>query len=220
MPKNLKLTWIKEPFCGVSHAIGAVLAVAGLCLLLWLGRGKALHLTSFSIYGASLIVLYIASTLYHTLRVGERAGYWLQRLDHSAIFLLIAGSYTPVCLLALRGAWGWSLFGIIWGLAAFGVSASLFWRSKPQWLRVTLCVVMGWLVLVAIGPLHAALPAAALWWLLAGGITYSVGTVIYAADKPHLWPGKFSAHDLWHVFVIGGSVCHFVVMARYIAPLS
>lgn len=217
---NQKTSYIKEPFCGLSHGVGIVLSIAALVTLLLLAKGQPLRLIGFAVYGASLIALYTASTLYHSLTVSPRVAAWLQRFDHSAIYLLIAGSYTPVCLITLRGAWGWSLCGVVWGLAACGIACSLLWHRAPDWCRVVLCILMGWMSLVAFAPLRAALPPAGLIWLIVGGVVYSVGTVIYATDKPHLWPGKFSAHDLWHLFVLGGSACHFIAIACYVAPTA
>ena len=208
---------IKEPFCGLSHAVGALLSFAALVALLWLADGRLWNTTAAAIYGTTLITLYAASALYHSLRASPRVEALLQRLDHSAIFLLIAGSYTPICLLALRGERGWILLAAVWTLAMIGVSGSLLWKAMPDWLRVTLYVVMGWLVLGAMAPLRESLSSAGLFWLIAGGAVYSIGTVIFALDKPHLWPGKFSAHDLWHIFVIGGSVCHFVTIVGLVA---
>lgn len=208
---------IKEPFCGFSHWIGMGLSVAALLVLLIAARGRPWHTVSFAIYGATLIFLYTASALYHSLHVGPRALGWLQRLDHSAIYLLIAGTYTPVCLVTLRGAWGWSLLGAIYGLAGVGIATSLFWKRCPHWVRVTLCIGMGWLALIAIGPLRDALPASALGWLICGGLVYSIGTVFYALDKRRLWPGALTGHDVWHVFVLGGSACHFMLIFRFIA---
>ena len=208
---------IKEPFCGLSHGLGALLSIAALAALLWLADGRLWNTTAAAIYGATLILLYAASALYHSWRSSPRIEALLQRLDHSAIFLLIAGSYTPICLLALRGERGWILLGAVWTLAILGVSGSLLWKTMPDWLRVTLYVVMGYLCVGAMAPLRESLSHAGLAWLLAGGAVYSVGTVIFALDKPHLWPGKFSAHDLWHIFVIGGSACHFVTIAGLVA---
>ncbi|MBV9850879.1 MAG: hemolysin III family protein [Armatimonadetes bacterium] len=212
--------WLREPFCGISHGVGAAFSVAGLMLLLVLSKGHPWHVVSFAIYGVSLILLYTASALYHSLAVPERIADRLMRLDHCAIYLLIAGTYTPVCLLVLRGAWGWSIFGVEWGLALTGILATLLWRTAPDWFRVVLYVLMGWLIVIAFGPLRAALPAPAFWGIVAGGLTYSVGTIIFATDRPHLWPGRFSAHDLWHLFVLGGSACHFAVMARFLTPAA
>jgi hemolysin III len=210
---------LKEPFCGLSHGLGVLLSLAGLIALLVFARGKGWHLLAFSVYGISLLTLYVASTLYHSLRVSPRIEKCLARFDYCAIYFLIAGSYTPVCILALGGAVGWTLLSAVWTLAISGILACLFWKKNPAWLRMTLYLVMGWLVVFALSPLRAALPAAAIGWLTAGGVAYSVGAVILAMDRPHLWPGKFSAHDLWHLFVLGGSACHFVVMALFIAPL-
>ncbi len=191
-------------------------SAAGLAVLLLLARGHPLKTVAFGIYSVSMVLLYTASALYHSLRVGPRAEDVLMRLDHSAIYLLIAGTYTPICLLALRGAWGWSLFALEWGLALVGIGATLLWRAAPAWVRVALYLVMGWLVAVALGPLRHALPSAAFAGVVAGGVAYSLGVVVYATDRPHLWPGRFSAHDLWHLFVLTGSACHYVTVARYL----
>lgn len=208
---------IKEPFCGLSHGLGALMSVVALLALLWLADGRAWNTTAAAIYGATLITLYAASATYHSWSSTPRIEALLQRLDHSAIFLLIAGSYTPICLLALRGERGWILLGAVWTLAVLGVSGSLLWKTMPDWLRVSLYVIMGWLVVIALSPLRDSLSNVGWIFLLAGGAIYSVGTVIFALDKPHLVPGKFSAHDLWHLFVIGGSVCHFVTIAGLVA---
>ncbi len=208
---------IKEPFCGLSHGLGALLSVVALLTLLWLADGRVWNTTAAAIYGATLITLYAASATYHSLRSTPRVEALLQRLDHSAIYLLIAGSYTPICLLALRGERGWMLLTAVWTLAVLGVSGSLLWKTMPDWLRVSLYVIMGWLVVVALSPLRESLSSAGWAFLLTGGAVYSVGTVIFALDKPHLVPGKFSAHDLWHIFVIGGSACHFVTIAGLVA---
>ncbi len=216
----MKKRGLKEPFCAVSHGAGVLLSLAGLIFLLILARGEVWRVIAFSIYGVTLILLYVASTLYHALRLSPRGESWLARFDYSAIYLLIAGSYAPICLITLRGAWGWSLLAIVWALAIAGVATSLAWKSKPPWLRITAYVIMGWLIVFALAPLRASWPPEAFAWLLAGGLAYSIGTVILAVDKPHLWPGRFSAHDLWHLFVLGGSICHFVLMVTWVAPLA
>ena len=204
--------WPREPFSGLSHLAGAFLSVVGLIALLLLSRGKPWHTLGFAIYGSSLIALYMASGLYHSLHVSERRLNRLMQFDHSAIFLLIAGTYAPLCLVPLRGGWGWSLLGAEYLLAALGIGCVVLFNSKPEWARVALYVGMGWLALIALPSLWATLPPGALWWLVGGGVLYTVGTVFYATNWPRLWPGKFSAHDLWHVFVLGGSACHFVLM--------
>jgi len=225
--------WIKDPVSSLSHWLGVVLSTIGFVVLLVLAWGHPWHLVSFTIYGASLIFLYTASAVYHSFQGSLRRDEYLhavrhkaaslsrlQRLDHGAIYGLILGTYVPVCLISLRGGWGWTLLGIETALALFGVLATILWKRAPDWLRVTLYIVMGWLALIAMAPLRASLPPAALGWLVGGGVVYSVGTLIYALDRPHLWPGKFSAHDLWHLFVMGGTACHFVLMCCYIAPTS
>ena len=215
----MKKSWcrIKEPFCGVSHWIGMGLSVVALVVLLVVARGRPWHTVSFAIYGASLIALYTASSLYHSLHVGPRTLEWLQRLDHSAIYLLIAGTYTPVCLVSLRGAWGWSLLATIYTLALAGILISLFWHRCPHWVRVTLCIGMGWMALVALEPLRRVFPASAIAWLVAGGLVYSVGTIFYALDTRRLWPKTLTGHDIWHLFVLGGSLCHFMVIFLFVA---
>lgn len=209
---------LKEPFSGLSHLAGALLSVAGLITLLIMAQGRPRYLIAFAIYGLSLVVLYSMSALYHSLHVAPSQEKWLQRFDYIAIFLLIAGTYTPICLITLDGAWRWGLLGGVWSLAALGICAILFWRGHPHWIRVALYILMGWLAVAALPPLRAALPAAGIGWLIAGGLTYTIGVIFYASQRPRLWPGVFGSHDLWHVFVLGGSVCHFIMIVRYIAP--
>jgi hemolysin III len=204
---------LKEPFSGLSHMLGAVLSVAAVATLLWAARGNALHLVSFALYGMTLVSLFIASGMVHSLHLTPRTVARLQRLDYIAIFLLIAGTCVPICLVALGGSWGWSLLVVEAAAALVGIAGVVFLRERfPEWLRVGLCAVMTWLILVAVVPLRQALSPVGLAWLLWGMVVYSVGTLILALDRPHLWPGRFSAHDLWHLFVLGGSACHLVVM--------
>jgi hemolysin III len=214
----LKRWHLREPVSGLSHLAGAAFATLGLILLLVVARGKPWHLTGFAIYGATLVFLYLASTVYHLAPVGPRWQARLLALDQVAIYALIAGTYTPLCLVQLRGAWGWSLLGMVWGLACIGVVLRLSWRSAPSWLPLPIYLVMGWLCIIAAGPLTGALPAAGLLALLAGGLLYTVGAVVFVTERPRLWPGRFGAHDLWHMFVLGGSACHFAVMLGCVAP--
>lgn len=197
--------------------MGAALSVVGLVVLVVLAAGRPMDVAAYAIYGASLILLYSASAVYHSLSLSERGIRRLQRVDYVCIFLLIAGTYTPICLVALRGAVGWTLFGIVWGIAVAGIAKVLVWRGAPHWIRVSLYILMGWAAAAAFPALVKALPPAGIAWLVAGGVVYTVGAVIYATDRPHLWPGRFTAHDLWHVFVLGGSICHFVLILKYVA---
>lgn len=203
---------LREPFSAISHIVGAGLSVAAMVILIILSHGRPWHVVSFSLYGVSLILLFTASSLHHSLSVSEKYAVRLQRFDHSMIYLLILGSYTPLCLITLRGGWGWSLFGVEIGLATVGIAFSMFWKRVPDWVRLALYLVMGWMVVIAIVPLRAALSNVAWGWLVAGGVTYSLGAVIFALDRPHLIPGRFHAHDLWHCFVLAGTIFHFIFM--------
>lgn len=206
---------IREPFNAVSHGVGALAAVVGLVYLVWTAEG-ALARTSFALYGASLILLYLASTLYHGLPVGPEGQRVLRRIDHSAIYLLIAGSYTPVCLLAAPPAWGWSIFGVVWGLALTGIVLRNLGPTMPRWLYTMLYIAMGWTAVVAVGPLIDTFSWAALAWLVAGGLAYTIGAVLYATEWPDILPRHVGSHGIWHLFVLAGSVFHFVFIAAYV----
>ncbi|MBU6491226.1 MAG: hemolysin III family protein [Burkholderiales bacterium] len=204
---------VGERFNSITHLIGAALSVAGLGALVTIGAHDhdAYKVVSFSVYGAMLCALYGISTLYHSVR-GPRLKAILQKCDHSAIYLLIAGSYTPFTLVTLRGPWGWSLFGVSWGLAAFGIAQELTLGQRTRIVSLALYVLMGWLALVAIGPLVHALPAAGTAWLVAGGVIYSAGIYFFINDE-RIRHG----HGIWHLFVLAGSLCQFVSVVRYVA---
>ena len=196
-----------------THGVGLALSIAGLAILVVLASryGSARHVVACSIYGTTLVVLYLASTAYHTVQA-PRAKRVLQVIDHSAIYLLIAGTYTPFTLVALRGPWGWSLFGVVWSLALLGVLFKLFFTGRLRILSVVLYLAMGWLSLVAIKPLVANLSAAALAWLFGGGAAYTLGVIFFAWKRiPH-------HHAIWHVFVMIGSICHFISVMYFIIP--
>ncbi|KXS33814.1 MAG: Hemolysin D [Candidatus Gallionella acididurans] len=200
-----------EKFNAITHLVGAVLALAGTVVLIVLAAlgGDPWKIVSVSIYGATLILLYSFSTLYHSLR--GRAKVILRKLDHNSIYLLIAGSYTPFCLVTLRGPWGWSLFGVVWGLAAFGILQELMQRSEARILSLVIYVVMGWVALAALAQLRLALGPDGFAWLVAGGLFYTVGIVFYVIDKR-----LAHAHGIWHLFVIAGSACHYVAILLYV----
>jgi hemolysin III len=212
---------LRDPVSGLTHLGGFLLAIAGLTLLVTLAsvHASAWHVVSFAIYGTSLMLLYLASSLYHLLPLGEGGVRALKRLDHIMIFYLIAGTYTPFCLVPLRGAWGWSIFGVVWGLALAGTLFKLLWLDAPRWLVASIYVAMGWVVVVAVVPLAHALSAGGLLWLALGGLLYSGGAVIYALKRPDPWPGRFGFHEIWHLFVLGGSFCHFWAVLRHILPM-
>lgn len=197
----------------IIHGIGTVLSVAALTLLVVFGvtSGEGVKLASGVVYGISLVLEYTASTLYHSL-TNERAKHVFKVLDHCGIYLLIAGSYTPFTLITLAGRGGWTMFAIVWAIAAVGISVEAFWAYRPRWVSALGYLGMGWIVVLAINPLMAALPAGGLWLLVAGGLAYTVGTVFYVLKKvPYL-------HAVWHTFVLGGSVCHFLAVVLYVMP--
>jgi hemolysin III len=189
----------------ISHGVGVALAIAALPLLVWFANrhGSAADITAAVLFGASMVLLYGTSTLYHALRPG-RAKSWFQRLDHAAIYVFIAGSYTPFTLGVLHGAWGWSLFGVVWGIAVVGVAAKLFDRLRHPLWSTGLYVAMGWVALVAAAPLVQRMSGAGLAWLVAGGLCYTAGAVVFLFDHRLRY-----AHFVWHLFVMAGSACHF-----------
>ena len=214
--KTSRYTPGEEIASSVTHGVGAALGVAALAVLVTMAalRGDPWKVVSFSIYGVSLTLLYSASTLYHAVR-GERLKKIFRCLDHASIYLLIAGSYTPFTLVTLRGGWGWTLFGLVWVLALAGIAltAMAAGRSGSSKLtRVLLYVGMGWLVVVAIRPLVAAIPAAGMALLVAGGLFYTGGVVFYVARRL-----PFN-HAIWHGFVLAGSICHFAAVYLYVLP--
>lgn len=213
---------VKDPVSGLTHFIGACLAVAGLAVLVTVAAraGKPWHVVSFAIFGAGMILLYTASTLYHWLPVQEKARLWLRKIDHMMIFVLIAATYTPVCLIALRGAWGWSLFGAVWLCAALGIMFKICWNNQPRWISTAVYVAMGWMALVGIWPLVQALEPGALLLLFGGGLFYSLGALIYALKCPDPWPMRMGYHEIFHVLVMLGTFSHFWMMYRYITILS
>lgn len=204
----------REEFANsLTHGLGAGLSVAGLVLLVVRSaqHGNTWHVVSTAIFGASLVLLYTASTLYHSLR-GERLKQVLQKFDHAAIFLLIAGTYTPFVLITLRGPWGWSLFGVVWGLAVAGVTLKFWLAGRFRLISTLIYLAMGWLVMVAIKPLIAALPAGGLQLLIAGGLCYTGGAAFY------LWKRLPYHHAIWHLWVLAGSVCHWAAVYLHVVP--
>jgi len=213
---------LRDPVSGLTHFIGAILAIVGLVLLIYksVDPVKPWHLVTFSVFGAGLILLYTSSTLYHWLPFSEKGIQRMRRLDHMMIFILIAATYTPICLIPMRGPWGWSLFGSIWGLATLGIFLKFFWLQAPRWFSTMIYILMGWLVVVGIWPLIQALKLGGFMWVLIGGLFYTVGAIIYALKKPDPWPNIFGFHEIFHIFVMLGSFSHFWVMYRYVARFN
>ena len=213
---------IKEPGSAITHFIGMVMAFfASVPLLIRAAaQPQKIYIVAMSIYAASLILLYAASTTYHTFDISEKTNTILKKIDHMMISVLIAGSYTPVCLLALKGRIGLILLSIVWAIAIAGILIKAFWVYCPKWVSSVLYIGMGWTCVLAFTQLLDNLSPAAFGWLLAGGIIYTVGGVIYALKLP-LFNSRhknFGSHEIFHLFVMGGSACHFIVMYAYLLP--
>lgn len=204
--------YYSEKFNSISHLGGAILATAGTVVLIITAArlGDPWKIVSFSIYGAMLIVLYLASTLYHSIR--GRAKDVLRKFDHCAIYLLIAGTYTPFALVSLRGAWGWWLFGGVWTLAVTGILQEIWLARGARVLSVVIYLLMGWLAVIAVNPLIDALTWNGFMWLAAGGLFYTLGIAFYATEHK-----VRHGHGIWHLFVLGGSICHYLTVLFYVA---
>ena len=201
-----------ERFNGGTHLMGAVLAAAGATVLVVIAAraGDPWKIVSFSIYGTLLFALYVLSTLYHSTR--GKVKNLFRKLDHCSIYLLIAGTYTPFTLVSLRGAWGWSLLGIIWGLAVIGIAQEAWLGKGARIISLVIYVLMGWLGMIAVNPLIAALTPAGFAWVVAGGAFYTVGIIFYALDET-----LRHGHGVWHLFVLAGSICHYLALLLYVA---
>jgi len=214
---------IKDPVSGISHLIGAILSIVGLVLLIVFavrfGEG-AWDIVTFTIFGVALLLMYTFSSLYHMLNVGEKVSNIFRKFDHIMIYILIAATYTPICLGPLRGPWGWSIFGVVWGLAIIGTVLSLIWIKAPRWLTTTIYVGMGWLVVIMAYPLiktFTELEAMhSLLWLLAGGIFYTIGGLVYGLKKFPITTKNWGFHEIFHIFVLLGSFCQFWFIFRYL----
>lgn len=200
-----------ERFNSISHLIGTALALVGLTVLVVFAaqQGDPWKIVSFSVYGVTLFMLYSASTLYHSWRGPAKA--FLQKIDHVAIYLLIAGTYTPFTLITLRGPWGWSLFGVVWALAIAGIVLDSLHRSGKRVLQVTIYVLMGWLIIIAMYPLTQNLPNGGIIWLVIGGVCYTGGIGFYAFDEK-----LRHGHGIWHLFVLAGSISHYLAIVLYL----
>lgn len=214
----------KDPGSAMTHFIGTLMAVfAAMPLLLKAAANPGyVHILSLGIFILSMILLYVASTVYHTLNISARINKRLKKFDHMMIYVLIAGTYTPICLIALGGVTGIFLLSLIWGLAIIGIVVTGFWVHCPKWFSSVVYIAMGWTCVLAFTQLMNSLPAAAFSWLLGGGIIYTIGGVIYALKLPlfnkrHRY---FGSHEIFHLFVMGGSLCHFILMYKYIAVMS
>ncbi len=212
---------IKDPGSAITHFIAMVLAAAAatpLLLKAWRGAGQ-MHAAALAVFILSMIGLYGASTIYHTLDISPRINRLLRKIDHMMIFVLIAGTYTPVCMIVLGDQTGWSLLALVWGIAAVGILINACWITCPKWFSSMIYIAMGWVCILAITKIIQALPRAGFLWLLAGGIIYTLGGILYAMKLPifnnrHKY---FGSHEIFHLFVMGGSLCHYVMMYRFVA---
>jgi len=214
---------IKDPVSGFSHLIGMLLSIAGLVLLIVYsakyGEG-AWDVVTYTIFGTALVLLYLFSSLYHLLNLGKTGTMVFKKFDHIMIYILIAATYTPICLGPLRGAWGWSIFGIVWALAILGTVLTAVWIKAPRWLTTSIYIAMGWLVIIMVYPLVDTFiklnALSTLWWLLAGGIFYTIGGIIYGLKKFPFTTKHFGFHEIFHIFVMLGSFCQFWFIFRYL----
>ena len=209
---------LREPVNGLMHLGAAIAAAFGLVALLVIGRDSLPKQASLLIYGAALILMFSGERRLSSDPRATAGALVLRKLDHSAIYLLIAGTYTPICIHFFSGFWRWGVLAVIWTMAIAGVMVKVFVIRAPRWLTTVIYLAMGWLCLMGIRVMLATMPMSALIWLLLGGIFFSLGAIVYVTKRPNLYPGVFGFHELWHIFVILGCLCHFVVVAVYVAP--
>lgn len=215
MENAKRINMINEIANSVTHGIGALLAIAGLVLLVVFAAiyGNVWHVVSFSIYGSTLVLLYLASTLYHSAQ-NPKVKKTLRIIDHAAIYLLIAGTYTPFMLVTLQGVRGWVMFGVIWALAVVGIFYKIFFINRLVIISTIFYLLMGWMIVFSIGDLFRALPLGGIIFLGAGGLSYTLGIIFYAGRE------RLLMHAIWHLFVLGGSICHFFAILFYVLPLK
>ncbi|HBG74190.1 MAG: hypothetical protein A2X25_03900 [Chloroflexi bacterium GWB2_49_20] len=213
------LSKLREPFNGFSHLGGAITAFLGGIALLVIGWTGTERIISVIIYITSLVTMFSSSATYHLVRAKPRLQEVLRKLDHSAIFLLIAGTYTPFCVNAFTGFWRWGFLSIIWGIAVIGIVVKIFYIRAPRWLNAGMYVLMGWISILAARQM-AGLPLGALVWLIVGGLIYTLGAVVYATKIFNFVPGKFGFHEVWHLFVIGGALAHFIAVMLLMNSLA
>jgi len=217
------LITLKYPIRTLIGVIAVLFSIVASILLVYRAAivGNGWHIVSFCIYALSLVTIWVMSTIYHSLNVPTRINRTLEQIDHAMIYFFIAGTYTPICLIVLHGGWGWSIFGVNWVLAIAGIVLKMVFRHPAKWLRVlffTFYIIMGWLVVIAWVPLVHAMPHAGIFWLVLGGVFYTVGAGIFNLRKISV--PLFGPHEIWHLFVLAGSFCHFWVMYNYVVYLK
>jgi hemolysin III len=210
-------TKLREPVNGMTHLGGAIAALFGQIALLVVASNGVAKIVSVLVYGLSLIALFAASATYHSVKAGPKTVEILRKLDHSAIYLLIAGTYTPICINAFTGFYRWGLLGIVWSIAFVGILIKVYILEEPRWVSATVYVIMGWLCVSAAGQMTTALSPMVLTWLIVGGVVYTLGAVVYATKIFDFVPGKFGYHEVWHLFVLAGAAAHFVAVLGVIS---
>ena len=223
MTANLKrgITRVKDPGSALTHFIAMILAIiAAMPLLSKAGHDSGhMHISALAVFILSMIGLYAASTIYHTLDISPKINKLLRKIDHMMIFILIAGTYTPVCMIVLGDKTGWTMLTLVWGIATVGIFINALWITCPKWFSSLIYIAMGWVCILAITKILSSMPRAGFMWLLAGGIIYTVGGIIYAMRLPFFNSHHryFGSHEIFHLFVMGGSLCHYVMMYRFVA---
>jgi len=208
----------REPISGLTHLFGALASILGMILLIQysVSERSLLNIIVSIIFGISLILLYFASAVYHLSKASEKAIRVLRKIDHSMIYVLIAGTYTPICLIGLKGTLGWVFLISIWALAFAGILLKILWFNAPRWLYTFFYVLMGWLAVFAIYPLVKSITLSGVLWLIAGGVSYTLGAILYATKWPKLTSKFFGFHEIFHIFVLVGSGCHYWLVLRYL----
>lgn len=206
------LSKLRQPVSGLTHLAGAVSAIGGLVGLLTISGTQLVEKISLLVYSTSLFLMFLASSLYHLIRSTPKVTGILRKFDHAAIYLLIAGTYTPFCMLAFHGFWKWGLLAIVWSLAAGGIVANIWMIRAPRWITAGVYILMGWLIVLAVGEMLKTLSPATIRWLFIGGIAYTLGAVIYITRRMNFKPDVFGFHEVWHLFVMLGAAAHFVAV--------
>lgn len=207
----------REPVNAVTHFVAAALSMIGMLFLIFFGWGSTQKIWMFTIYGISLVLMFIASGVYHMVNAKESILLKLRKFDHSAIYLLIAGTYTPICLYFFKGFWQTGLIIIVWSFAIIGITIKLFIIKAPRWITAGVYLIMGWLAIMGVQEIIQRMPPASITWLVLGGLFYTIGAIIYITKRMDFYPGIFGFHEVWHIFVMLGAFCHYIVILRYIA---
>jgi hemolysin III len=210
----------RDPVSGLTHFFAAIAALIGLGMLLFVARPDFGKQVSLFVYGFSLMLMFAASAAYHLPKARPQVILWLRRLDHTAIYILIAGTYTPICINMFTGFWRWGTLAIIWSFALIGIVVKMFIINAPRWVSAGIYLAMGWLALAGVREIVTVLPVGAIVWLVLGGVVFSLGAIVYMTKIMNFKPGVFGFHESWHIFVILGCLCHFILILAYVAPAA